>query len=144
MFPEHILTVRATVEAAREAEFNRWYDREHVPDAVRLLPGCLGAARYRVVEGDGSHQYMAVYAFPSEAALGRALHGDGIKELISLYDQDVGEFSTSRRNTYALILELTNSPARDVTRRTRPASPRRRSGSAGGPGAGRGRGRAAR
>ena len=58
MFPEHMLSVRATVEPGREAEFDRWYDSEHVPDAVRMLPGCLGAARYRVVLGDGSHQYM--------------------------------------------------------------------------------------
>src|SRR5262245_37340138 len=118
MFPEHILTVRATVEADREAEFNRWYDREHVPDALRLLPGCLGAARYRVVEGDGSHQYMAVYAFPSQAALRRALHGDEIKELIRRYDAAVGAFSTRGRTTYARVLELPKSPARKVTRST--------------------------
>jgi hypothetical protein len=37
MFPEHMLSVRATVESGREAEFNRWYDSEHVPDAVRML-----------------------------------------------------------------------------------------------------------
>ena len=24
-----------------------------------MLPGCLGAARYRVLDGDGSHQYVA-------------------------------------------------------------------------------------
>ena len=62
MFPDHMLSVRATVESGRETEFNRWYDEEHVPDAVRMLPGCIGAARYKVVLGDGSHQYMALYA----------------------------------------------------------------------------------
>jgi hypothetical protein len=82
MFPEHILTVRATVEAVHEEEFNRWYNQEHTPDVLRLLPGCLGGARYRVVDGDGSHQYMALYAFASKAALRSALQGDGIKELI--------------------------------------------------------------
>ena len=69
MFPEHMLSVRATVEPGRETEFNRWYDEEHVPDAVRMLPGCIGAARYKVVLGDGSHQYMALYAFESAAKL---------------------------------------------------------------------------
>ncbi len=39
-FPDHFLTVRATVEKGRDAEFNHWYDTEHVPDAVRMLPGC--------------------------------------------------------------------------------------------------------
>ena len=73
MFPEHMLSVRATVEPGHEAEFNRWYDNDHVPDAVRMLPGCIGAARYKVAVGDGSHQYMALYAFEKRGqALGCA------------------------------------------------------------------------
>jgi antibiotic biosynthesis monooxygenase (ABM) superfamily enzyme len=104
MFPEHTLCVRATVEAGREAEFNRWYDNEHVPDAVRMLPGCLGAARYKVVLGDGSHQYMALYAFESAATLADALGGPEIKALIKIYDRDVGAFSTRVRTTYERVL----------------------------------------
>ena len=68
-FPDHVLTVSATVEPGREAEFNHWYNTEHTPDAVRTFPGCLGAARYQVILGDGSHQYMAMYAFPSAARI---------------------------------------------------------------------------
>jgi hypothetical protein len=60
MFPEHMLSVHATGEPGRDVEFNRWYDTEHVPDAVRMLPGCIGAPRYKVVAGDGSHQYMVL------------------------------------------------------------------------------------
>ena len=86
MFPEHMLSVRATVESSRETEFSRWYDTEHVPDAVRLLPGCIGAARYKVVLGDGSHQYMALYAFESAAKLADALGGPEIRELIKIYE----------------------------------------------------------
>ena len=82
MFPEHMLSVRATVEPGREVEFNRWYDHEHVPDAVRMFPGCLGAARYKVVLGDGTHQYMALYAFETAAKLSAALAGPEIKALI--------------------------------------------------------------
>ena len=77
-FPEHILSVRATVEPGREAEFNRWYDTEHMPDAVRMFPGCTGGARYKVVLGDGSHDYMALYAFESAAKLTAALSGPEI------------------------------------------------------------------
>ena len=104
MFPEHMLSVRATVESGSEAEFNRWYDSEHVPDAVRLLPGCIGAARYKVVLGDGSHQYMALYAFESAAKLSAALSGPEIKELIKIYDRDIGAFSTRVRTTYERVL----------------------------------------
>lgn len=104
MFPEHMLSVRATVEPGRETEFNRWYDNEHVPDAVRMLPGCIGAARYKVVLGDGSHQYMALYAFESAAKLADALSGPEIRELIKIYDRDIGSFSTRVRTTYERVL----------------------------------------
>jgi hypothetical protein len=104
MFPEHMLSVRATVESSRETEFSRWYDTEHVPDAVRLLPGCIGAARYKVVMGDGSHQYMALYAFESAAKLADALSGPAIRELIKIYDRDIGAFSTRVRTTYERVL----------------------------------------
>jgi hypothetical protein len=104
MFPEHVLSVRATVEPSREAEFNRWYDNEHVPDAVRMLPGCIGAGRYKVVLGDGSHQYMALYAFESGSKLSAALSGPEIKQLVAIYDRDIGAFSTRVRTTYERIL----------------------------------------
>ena len=104
MFPEYMLSVRATVEPGRESEFNRWYDEEHVPDAVRMLPGCMGAARYKVVLGDGSHQYMALYAFESAAKLADALRGPAIRELIKIYDRDIGAFSTRVRTTYERVL----------------------------------------
>ena len=104
MFPEYMLSVRATVESGRETEFNRWYDEEHVPDAVRMLPGCIGAARYKVVMGDGSHQYMALYAFESAAKLADALSGPEIRELIKIYDRDIGAFSTRVRTTYGRVL----------------------------------------
>ena len=105
MFPEHMLSVRATVEPGRESEFNRWYDEEHVPDALRMLPGCMGAARYKVVLGDGSHQYMALYAFESAAKLADALSGPEIRELIKIYDRDIGTFSTRVRTTYERVLQ---------------------------------------
>ena len=104
MFPEHMLSVRATVEPGREADFNRWYDTEHMPDAVRMFPGCTGGARYKVVLGDGSHQYMALYALESAAKLEAALNGPEVKELIKIYDRDIGAFSTRVRTTYERVL----------------------------------------
>ena len=104
MFPEHMLSVRATVEPGHDADFNRWYDNEHMPDAVRMFPGCIGGARYKVVLGDGTHQYMALYAFESAAKLEAALNGPEVKELIKIYDRDIGAFSTRVRTTYERVL----------------------------------------
>jgi antibiotic biosynthesis monooxygenase (ABM) superfamily enzyme len=108
-FPEHVLAVRATVETGREEEFNRWYNQEHIREAVKTLRGCLGGARYRVLEGDGSHQYMAIYAFESEAALRAAMTSDEIRELIRRYDEAVGSFSTRSRTIYSRVFQLEKS-----------------------------------
>ncbi|MFM9940729.1 MAG: hypothetical protein ACKVP7_14690 [Hyphomicrobiaceae bacterium] len=106
LFPEHFLTVRATVKPERDADFNRWYNAEHTPDAVQVFKGCIGAARYKVVEGDGSHAYMAMYAFKTAEAMNAALASPGIKALIAEYDLKVGAFSTRQRTTYSKIFEF--------------------------------------
>ncbi|MGQ2997410.1 MAG: hypothetical protein ACT6R4_25750, partial [Variovorax sp.] len=44
--------------AADEADFNRWYDREHVEERVRI-PGFLSGARY--VSLEGGRRYLGLY-----------------------------------------------------------------------------------
>src|SRR5262249_32428729 len=44
-FPECLLIVTAEVDAAVEAEWNRWYDTVHLPDALRC-PGVQRGRRY--------------------------------------------------------------------------------------------------
>lgn len=56
--PEAVLFSQMQPGVEWEAEFNTWYDHEHVP--VRLaLPGFLGARRYTAVQG--SPKYAVVY-----------------------------------------------------------------------------------
>ena len=111
LFPDHFLAVRATVEAAHEDAFNRWYDGEHVADAVSMFPGCLGGARYKVVDGDGSHQYVALYAFGGAAELTAAITGPAIKELARRYDEAIGAFSTRSRTTYTKVFQMDRQAA---------------------------------
>ena len=44
-FPRCLLIVTAEVDAAVEAEWNRWYDTVHLPDALRC-PGVRQGRRY--------------------------------------------------------------------------------------------------
>jgi antibiotic biosynthesis monooxygenase (ABM) superfamily enzyme len=105
LFPDHFLAVRATVEANREDEFNCWYNSEHIPDVVNMFPACLGASRFKVMDGDGdgSHQYMALYAFRTAEELKAAISSPEIKELIRRYDEAIGSFSTRARTTYTQV-----------------------------------------
>ncbi len=49
-----------------EADFNAWYDEEHVP-ALAAVPGCLSARRFRIhnAASEGNHRYLALYHLAS-------------------------------------------------------------------------------
>jgi hypothetical protein len=70
---------------------------------VNKFPACLGASRFKVMDGDGSHQYMAVYAFRTSEDLKAAIGSSEIKELIRIYDEAIGAFSTRARTTYTQV-----------------------------------------
>jgi hypothetical protein len=53
-----LLMVWCDVPAAKEAEFNRWYNEEHLQERLSI-PGFLSAARYEAVKGGPKH--LAVY-----------------------------------------------------------------------------------
>jgi hypothetical protein len=50
------------VDPAVEAEFNEWYDKEHIP-ALAAVPGVLCARRFRAT--DGNRRYVALYHLES-------------------------------------------------------------------------------
>ena len=58
---EWLMTVGLDVKPEAEAEFNQWYDEEHLPQ-LAAVPGVTGARRYRRSFGD-SPQYLAIYEF---------------------------------------------------------------------------------
>ena len=80
--PQCLLIVTAEVDAAVEAEWNRWYDTVHVPDVLRC-PGVRRGRRY-VATGDISEStrgktertarriYTTIYELDSPAATGTA------------------------------------------------------------------------
>jgi len=57
-----LLVNAMNVDPAHEAEFNEWYDHEHIP-ALAKVPGTLCARRYR--DGKGTHRYLALYHLTS-------------------------------------------------------------------------------
>lgn len=63
--PNGLLFVATDVDPADEADFNRWYDREHVEERVRI-PGFLSGARY--LSRDGGRKYLGLYRTQSLAA----------------------------------------------------------------------------
>jgi hypothetical protein len=58
--------VATDVLPAQEADFNAWYDTEHLP-GLAAVPGVARASRYRVVEGSGP-AYHAGYDLADRTA----------------------------------------------------------------------------
>lgn len=58
------LLVWTDVEAAHEADFNKWYDREHMDERV-AIPGFVNARRFQRI--GGGRKYLALYRTQSLA-----------------------------------------------------------------------------
>jgi hypothetical protein len=54
-----MLLTSMNIDAAHEAEFNRWYDREHLEERV-AIDGFLEARRY--IAHDGDPKYLSLYS----------------------------------------------------------------------------------
>ena len=84
--PSAYFVVRATVaDPAKRAAFDSWYSREHVPDAVKSF-GAQKAWRFWSASDPSLHQ--AMYQFPDQAALERAVGGEQLKRLVADFDRD--------------------------------------------------------
>ena len=79
--PAAIFVVRATVsDPARRQAFDAWYSREHLPDAVKSF-GAVKAWRYWSLTDPSLHH--AMYQFPDQAALDRAMTGKDLDRLVA-------------------------------------------------------------
>ena len=61
-----LLMVYTDVDIEHDAEFNRWYNEEHIPERLSA-PGFLDGARYEALKG--GPRYLAVYELESAEAL---------------------------------------------------------------------------
>ena len=92
-----LFIVKATIPAASEAAFNRWYNEEHCPQFLQF-PGAVSAHRYKALMGEDKYQYMAVYEVQDEATFHRLMDSDHMKTLRAEYD---AHFPMSERARFA-------------------------------------------
>lgn len=60
-------------DASREAEFNQWYEENHIPDMVKAVDGVVSGRRYRYsdvqrvpAEAAPAHRYITIYELDSD------------------------------------------------------------------------------
>ncbi|AWL95486.1 MULTISPECIES: hypothetical protein [Bradyrhizobium] len=92
--PSAFFVVRATVsDPAQRAAFDKWYETEHVPDAVKAF-GVSKAWRFWSLDDPSLHQ--AMYQFDDEAKLAAVLKGDALKQLVADFKRDWPDVKRSR------------------------------------------------
>src|ERR1700730_8492230 len=104
-----LLMVWTDIDSEFEAEFNRWYDEEHI---ARLLevPGFLSAGRYVAVTG--GPKYLAMYELEDHNVLRSAAYLDTVKYQPSPQRAKAGTSRIGRnflRNPYRQISRYTRS-----------------------------------
>ena len=80
-----VLMVRAHVaDAADRPAFDRWYETEHLPEAVRAF----GAERaWRCWSEVDPTMHFAFYLFAAPGEARRALQSDGMRSLVADFDR---------------------------------------------------------
>jgi hypothetical protein len=92
--PKAFFVVRATVaDPAKRAAFDKWYSKEHLPDAAKTF-GVKKARRFWSVSDPSLHQ--AVYEFADQAALERATSGENMKRLVADFNRDWPDVTRTR------------------------------------------------
>ncbi|MBI3227626.1 MAG: hypothetical protein HYZ39_21470 [Mycolicibacterium cosmeticum] len=78
-----LIVFNEPASAEVEAEYNAWYDGDHLPQILANVPAVTGAKRYRIAPGQnsaipGAPRYLAIYDIEADnvmdayAQLGRA------------------------------------------------------------------------
>ena len=102
-----LLLVMMEIDPEHEAEFNRWYDEEHVPERL-AIPGFLSARRYRVIEG--GPKYLALYELESPDVLQSDAYKHWVGPGESGWTKRMAEHFRNEkfvRNVYVQILDQT-------------------------------------
>ena len=107
-----LLMVWTDIDAEFEAEFNRWFDEEHISRLLEV-PGFLSAGRYMALRG--GPKYLAMYELEDHNVLRSAAYLDTVKYQPSPQRAKIGTSRIGRnflRNAYRQIFPVHTNPDR--------------------------------
>jgi len=105
-----LLMLWTDVDPEHEAEFNRWYDEEHI-HRLLAVPGFLSAGRYVAVKG--GPKYLAMYELEEPAVLRTAAFLDEVRYKPSPWRQKTSGGHVGRNyilNAYRQIFPARSNP----------------------------------
>ena len=98
-----LLLMMTDIDPANEADFNRWYEEEHLDERM-AIPGFINARRFTALEG--GPKYLALYDLESPEVLQSAAYrhvvGSGKSARTKRMET---QFINFRRNVYVQVSE---------------------------------------
>ena len=110
-----LLMAWTDVDPAHEADFNRWYDEEHIGTLLKV-PGFLNAGRYRALRG--GPKYLAMYELEDHNVLRSAAFLDAVRYHPTARRSATSPSSTGRNfllNGYRQIFPARTHPVDNPT-----------------------------
>jgi hypothetical protein len=97
---KHLLTVYADIPADIEADFNQWYNTQHIPERLAIA-GFQSAVRYESLKGDP--KYLALYELDDAKVLDSPEYGK-LRENPNDWDNRIApKLQVAARNVYEQI-----------------------------------------
>ena len=96
-----MLLTSMNIDAAHEAEFNRWYDREHLEERVAIT-GFLEARRY--VAHDGNPKYLSLYSTETFEVLDRPAYRTALANQTAWSKANIAHFQNMIRGVARITI----------------------------------------
>ena len=97
-----VLVVTMEVDPADEAEFNRWYNEQHLPERMEI-PGYVSARRFKLVEGDGALTYLCLWELEDGSPLQSRMYQEQQADPTALYLRVNGTIKARTRGLYRQV-----------------------------------------
>jgi hypothetical protein len=98
-----MLLTSMNIDAAHEAEFNRWYDREHLEERV-AMPGFLEARRY--VAHQGNPKYLSLYSTETIEVLDSPFYRNALANQTAWSKANIANFKGMIRGVSRITISL--------------------------------------
>jgi hypothetical protein len=97
-----MLLTSMDIDAAHEAEFNRWYDREHLEERV-AIPGFIEARRYVIDEGS-MPKYLSLYSTETFEVLDSPAYRKALANQTDWSKQNIARFKNMVRSVARITI----------------------------------------
>ena len=103
-----VMVVTMEVDPEDEAEFNKWYNEQHLPERMEI-PGYVSARRFKLEEGDGALTYLCIWELEDGSPLQSQMYREQNADPTPLYLRVNKTIKARTRGLYRQIFPETGA-----------------------------------